>query len=139
MQNEQALTTNIPYRTLIDLNRKYIDGKHRILSAGMAKQETISIWFELDEDLRNFLRETLTDTKVTGVRMYFLQYPKTQITMDGNIIPEKLIDVDQLNVGIVTTEKVGEYHVDYPISSTKTNLLVAPPLNHGSLCPQICN
>jgi hypothetical protein len=139
MQNEQAFTSNIPYRTLIDLNRNYIDKKHRVLSATMTKEETKSIWFELDDALRSFLRETLADSKVTGIRMYILQYPQTQTEMDSKTVPEKMIDVNQLTVGIVTTEKLGNYQVDYPTSSTDTKLLFAPPVNHGSLCPQQCD
>lgn len=139
MQNEQALTSNIPYRTLIDLNRNYIDGKHKVLSAQMTKDETKSIWFELDDTLKSFLTETLTDPKVTGIRMYILQYPKTQTEMDGSTVPVNMIDVNQLTVGIVTTEKVGSSQRDYPTSSSNTKLLFAPPVNHGSLCPQQCD
>jgi hypothetical protein len=139
MAQQNTLSANIPYKTLIDLHKNYLLQKQKILSGVILKEETQSIWFKLDAVMRKFLNEVLSDPDVSGIRMYILQYPASQIYMDGEKIPQNPLDVNQMSIGIVTTRQEGTKHPDYPTSSSGIEMLVAPPLNHGALCPQQCN
>jgi hypothetical protein len=134
---------NIPYDTLLALHEIYKQKKHHILSADLnTKQETREIWFELNQEMKDFLAEALKDGNVTGIRVYLMAYPDQPTVMDGTTIPVNPSDVSQLTVGLVTTKAgdgTGRRHVDYPESKNGTKMLLTPPMNHGELCPQQCN
>lgn len=130
---------NIHYDTLLLLHQRYLDNKRKILNNGSQKEETKFIWFKLDTSMRSFLKEILADENVNGLKAYILQYPEHQTQMGAEIIPINPDDVNQLTIGFVTTKDDGGRRVDYP-ESIKTNspMLLAPPMNHGELCPRIC-
>lgn len=134
---------NIPYKLILDLHDRYLQGKHKFLSTDLqTKEETKTIWFELNAEMRGFLTETLNDKNVSGIRVYFMTYPKTQTLMEGVTIPVDANDVNQLTIGLVTTQAgdgTGRRHEDYPESATGIKMLLAPPMNHGELCPQKCD
>lgn len=132
---------NIPYQVVLDLHNLYLQKKHPVLSAGLSvKEDTKSIWFELNKGMRDFLNEVLTDPKVSGIRVYFMAYPEQQTEMHGVKIPVDPNDVNQLTIGLVTTSNAAEgKHPDYPETSEGFKMLVAPPMNHGELCPQKCD
>ena len=146
---EQKATTNspnsilaetIPYQLLIDLRDNYIANKHKLLSPYPANQETKSIWFELDDKMKFFLRQILEDEAVSGLRIHFIQYPERQTTMYGYTVPPDPNDVNKLSVALVTTKKESEQrHPDYPENKADKMMIFAAPLNHGQLCPQKCN
>ena len=71
-----------------------------------------------------------------------MAYPQKQANMYGVLVPVNSDDVNQLKISIVTTKdgnSNGRRHVDYPESKTGTKMLLAPPMNHGELCPQKCS
>ncbi len=132
---------NIPYQTILQLHDRYLQRKHKFLTTDLGtKEETKTIWFELNADMRNFLTEVLNDSDVSGIRVYFMAYPEKQIEIDGTLIPIDPNDVNQLTIGLVTTSNAaGGKHPDYPQSIGGVKMLVAPPMNHGELCPQKCD
>lgn len=140
-----AASGNIPYRVVLDLHNLYLQKKHPVLSTDLkTKEETKSIWFKLDATMRDFLNEVLNDKDVSGIRVYLMAYPEKQIEIeDGTLIPVDPKDVGQLTIGLVTTKAEGEgedaRNPDYPESSRGFKMLVAPPINHGELCPQKCD
>jgi len=136
-----AASGNIPYQTILQLHDRYLQRKHRFLTTDLGtKEETKTIWFELNADMRGFLTEVLNDSDVSGIRVYFMAYPEKQIDIDGTLIPIDPYDVNQLTIGLVTTKTDSQgKHPDYPESSNKVKMLVAPPMNHGELCPQKCD
>ena len=139
--NNLAGSGNIPYAILQKLHNNYLSHKHKILSNDLgSKLDTKSVWFELNADLRNFLTDTLNDGKVSGIRIYFMEYPAMQTVMDDYTIPLKPIDVGQLTVGLVTTadDGTGKHNDYYTQVNTGKFLMFTPPLNHGDLCPQTC-
>ena len=137
---EKDYSGNIPYKVVLDLHDLYLQKKHPVLSAGLSvKEETKSIWFELDTSMRSFLNEVLNDSVVSGIRVYLMAYPEKQIEMEGVNIPLDPNDVGQLTIGLVTTKADGGKNPDYPESSSGFKMLVAPPMNHGELCPTKCN
>lgn len=132
---------NIPYQTVLDLHDLYLKQKHKVLSADLkTKEDTKSIWFELNAEMRNFLTEVLNDKDVSGLRVYFMAYPDKQTDFDGVLIPNNPMDVGQITIGLVTTStSANGKHPDYPESSNNFKMLIAPPMNHGELCPQKCD
>jgi hypothetical protein len=139
-EEKKDFSGNIPYQVVTDLNALYLDRKHKILSADLTtKEETKSVWFKLDDSMKSFLKEVISDTKVSGIRVYFMAYPEKQIEMHGVTIPVDPNDVGQLTIGLVTTSAAGERNPDYPESSSGFKMLVAPPMNHGELCPNKCD
>ena len=137
---EKDYSGNIPYKVLLDLHNLYLQKKHPVLSAGLSvKEETKSIWFKLDASMKSFLNEVLNDTNVSGIRVYLMAYPEQQTEMGGVTIPLNPNDVGQLTIGLVTTKADGGRNPDYPETSSGIKMLVAPPVNHGELCPQQCD
>jgi hypothetical protein len=140
---KSANTGNIPYDVLLDLHNLYLSKKHGLLSADLTtKEETKSVWFELDAGMRNFLKEVSSDPLVSGIRVYLMAYPEKQTIMHGVNIPVDPNDINQLTIGLVTTKAgdgTGRRHEDYPESKTGVKMLLAPPVNHGELCPQKCD
>lgn len=136
-----APSGNIPYQIVLALHDLYLQRKHKFLSTDLqTKEETKSIWFELNTEMRDFLNEVLNDKDVSGIRLYLMAYPATQTDFDGVIIPADLNDIGQLTIGMVTTTTSADgKHPDYPESSGGFKMLVAPPMNHGELCPQKCD
>lgn len=134
------MSANISYKTVQELHELYVKGKHQVLSKGMGKEDTKNIWFELNEPMRKFLTEVLQKDGINGIRMYFLQNPDSQMDMNGERIPANLDDVNQLSVGLVATKaretqsmsRDGDPEVPGEDDPT------VDPVNHGSLCPQIC-
>lgn len=145
MNQSEKLTPsgNIPYEVVMDLAARYVSHKHGLLSADLAsKHETKEVWFELNQEMRDFLNEVLTDKDVSGIRVYFMAYPPQQTIVHGVTIPIDPNDVNQLTIGFVTTKAgdgTGRRHEDYPESKSGIKMLLAPPMNHGELCPQKCD
>ncbi len=132
-------TGNIAYETLMELHKRYLDNKHKLLPGNTHKGDTKSIWFKLDDSMRGFLTEVLRDEKVDGIRAYIIQYPQEQMIIGGEKIPQNPDDTNQLSIGFVTTSSAESRRRDYPGSITGNKLLVvAPPMNHGELCPRDC-
>ncbi len=132
-------SANIHYKTLIDLHNNYLNEKHKLLPGNTPEGDTKSIWFELNDSMRKFLHEVLEDTNVDGIRAYIIQYPSQQREMDGELIPKKVEDISQLSIGFVTTTSKDGRRVDYYESKNEEKVLVlAPPMNHGELCPRLC-
>ena len=141
-------TGNIKYDTLLALHKNYLESKRKTLIGAHGKAETKFIWFPLDEAMRQFLEQVLTQPEVTGVKAYILQYPPVQTDYAGDKVPIKVEDVNQLTIGFVTTKSEGGSDMrDFPEADIKMNgnkdvpddiMVFAPPLNHGQLCPQIC-
>lgn len=142
-EEKKDYSGNIPYDVVMDLHKRYTSHKHRLLSADLAtKPETKEVWFELNQEMRDFLNEVLTDKDVSGIRLYFMAYPPQQTILHGVTIPIDPGDVNQLTIGMVTTKAgdgTGRRHVDYPESKSGMKMLMAPPINHGELCPQKCD
>jgi hypothetical protein len=138
-----APSGNIPYDVLMNLANRYSGHKHRLLSADLgSKPETKEVWFELNQQMRDFLTEVLTDKDVSGIRMYLMEYPSQQTIIHGVTIPIDPNDVSQLTIGMVTTKAgdgTGRRHEDYPETKSGIKMLLAPPMNHGELCPQKCD
>lgn len=132
------MSANISYKALQDLHQLYLKGKHRILSEPMGKEDTKSIWFELNDSLRQFLKDVLEKDGISGIRMYFLQNPNTQTEIDGELLPVDKLDVDQLSIGLVATKQLQGLSGDSSTTSGTDDFEV-PPLNHGTLCPQKCD
>lgn len=132
---------NIPYALMLDLHDIYLQGKHKLLSNDLQqKEDTKTIWFELNDEMREFLTATLNDHIVTGIRIYFMAYPNSQAQMHGMRIPSDPNDVSQLTIGLVTTSTDSEgKHPDYPETTSKIKMVIAPPINHGELCPNRCD
>ncbi len=124
------MSATILYKTLKDLHDLYIDGKHKILSQPMTKEDTKNIWFELNTEMRTFLQSVLDAGDVTGIRLYFLQNPDPQTLINEKLMPTNPEDVGQLSVGLVATKTDGSSQVDIEQD--------IEPINHGSLCPQNC-
>jgi hypothetical protein len=134
------MSATISYKTLQELHQLYVNGKHQILSRDMDKPDTKNIWFELNDSMRTFLKEVLENKDINGIRMYFLQNPKTQEEMNGELIPTNKIDVDQLSIGLVATKPRALASMsteDDPTTPGEDDPTV-DPLNHGTLCPQLC-
>lgn len=139
MKQDTFVARPIPYQLLNDLHDNYIANKHKFLTTHFLKQETKSIWFSID-DIQHFLDEIRNDTRVSGIRMYFIQYPERQTEMYGVQIPPDVNDVNQLSIALVTTKEEGtSRHPDYPESESSKLLILAAPYNHGQLCPTKCN
>jgi hypothetical protein len=131
-------TGNINYDTLRDLHELYLNGKHKLLPGNTEEGETKFIWFELNASMRSFLEQVLNED-VDGIKVYILQYPETQQEIRGEIIPKNADDLNQLTVGFVTTKMIDGQRVDYFESENQKKLMVlAPPMNHGELCPRLC-
>lgn len=137
------MSATISYKTLQELHDMYVKGKHQILSRDMDKPDTKNIWFELNEPMRKFLREVLDNEGINGIRMYFLQNPNTQVDMNGALIPTNKEDVDQLSVGLVATRPRQTESINMMSRSDEPTVPgeddpTVEPVNHGSLCPQVC-
>ena len=134
------MSANISYKTVQELHELYVKGKHQVLSQGMGKEDTKNIWFELNEPMKKFLTEVLQKDGINGIRMYFLQNPENQMDMNGERIPANIDDVNQLSVGLVATKAKETQSMsrdgdpEVPGEDDPT----VDPVNHGSLCPQIC-
>jgi hypothetical protein len=130
----------ISYKTLQELHTLYVNGKHQVLSKDLGKEDTKNIWFELNDPMRKFLKEVLEKDGINGIRLYFLQNPDTQTDMNGELIPENKIDVDQLCVGLVATKARATQNLnrDADPATTGEDDLTVDPINHGTLCPQLC-
>lgn len=142
MNNElkTPVSGNIPYDTVLKYHQLYLDGKHPSLSRTIgSKPETEKIWFKLDDSMRKFLNEVINDPEVSGIRVYFMTYPdKQEAASDGTLIPQNPNDVSQLTIGLVTTRENAGCQDDYPETKEGFKMLLAPPMNHGELCPQQC-
>jgi hypothetical protein len=125
------MSATILYQTLKDLHNFYLDGKHKILSQSMTKEDTKNIWFELNTEMRTFLQAVLDTEEVTGIRLYLLQNPDPQEMVNGKLMPSDAVDVGQLSVGLVATKSGAGTQDDI-----ETEI---EPINHGSLCPQMCS
>ena len=135
------MSANISQKALEELHQLYLNGKHRILSEPLkTKEDTKTIWFELNEPMRQFLTDVLSKADITGIKMYFLQNPETQkdIDGDGKLIPANELDVNQLSVGLVATKKTDSQNRALSASGFGEEDFEVPPINHGTLCPQIC-
>jgi hypothetical protein len=125
----------IPYKELLELHSNY-QPTHDYLSKKKMKEETQSIWFELDDNFRQFLTELLNSSReVSGLRVYLGEYKV------GNT-PPGTTDEDygsKLTIGMIATKEVGGKHIDHPDEvEEKTNLAFAA-YNHGKICPpDIC-
>ena len=138
--SKAAASANIPYAVVQDLHQLYLNRKHKFLSTDLqTKEETKSIWFELNPEMRDFLTEVLNDKVVSGIRVYLMAYPAEQTIMHSVTIPADPADVNQLTIGLVTTKAAGGKHPDYPETGSGFKMLLAPPMNHGELCPTKCN
>ena len=86
---------NIPYKLLTELHSLYLSRKHKILSDDIStKDETKEVWFELNDEMKNFLNEVLTDENVSGFRVYFITYPEKTTVMHGVSVPANSDDVN---------------------------------------------
>ena len=143
MAKDPKFTANIPYDKLLELHQEYLDKKHsRLTRTAGNKKDTRTVWFELDASMRAFLSDLLTDTNVSGVRVYLCAYKDKVDNTGPTPIPHKPHYLKRLTVGFVATKNGGSgNHPDYPNSLTgaNKNFVMAPPQNHGELCPpDIC-
>ena len=137
--NQKSAAASIPYKTLRSLHQNYLNGKHKLLPGNTAAGDTKSVWFELNDAMRDFLKKALEDPNVDGIRAYILQYPPKQTDMDGEVIPKNEDDVNQLSIGFVSTTQSAGGSVDYAkLSNDKKEGALPEALNHGELCPRNC-
>lgn len=130
--------SSIEYQIMRDiLHANYLKKKHPILKGVNQKDETESIWFDIDK-IRPFLENILGDERVTGIRVYLCSYSDSVISEGTTKIPHKDSFVKQLTIGLVATRKVDGSQIDYHTSPTRKSLIIAPPQNHGELCPTSC-
>ena len=134
------MSANISYKALLELHELYLNGKNKILSGQIGKEDTRTIWFELNEPMKQFLTDVLNKDGITGIKMYFLQNPDKQIDIDGDgkLTPANELDINQLSVGLVATKKTDSLSRGDSASSFGEEDFEVPPINHGTLCPQIC-
>ena len=133
------MSANISNKALEALHQLYINGKHRILSEPIGKEDTKTIWFELNEPMRQFLKDVLEKDGISGIKMYLLQNPPTQTEIDGALMPTNKLDVNQISVGLVATRLTGSQSRDASSSGFGEDDFEVPPINHGTLCPQVCS
>jgi hypothetical protein len=135
---DAPIDSNIDYHIMRDiLHVNYLGEKHQKLSEIIGKEETKTIWFDIN-NIRDFLTNILGDGAVTGIRVYLCGYGDEVISHPHGNIPHDDSFVNQLTIGFVATRQVGGRHLDYHTSESKQSLLVAPPQNHGELCPTKC-
>lgn len=132
MQTEtKDFTGTIPYEVLRILNYNY-GSTQDYLSTYKQKAETQSIWFNMDNDFRNFLAELLNPVRqVSGLRVYIGEY-------DKSTIPPGKPEIDYLKkitVGFIATKFENGKHIDHPDETTKKSNLAIDAYNHGELCP----
>jgi hypothetical protein len=132
------MTGIIPYKQLIKLHNNY-QGTQDHLTLHIGKGETQSIWFKMDAELINFLRELLKpEREVSGLRVYLGEY-KAGETPPGT---SDEYYAKKLTVGFIATKEdpvASNIHIDHPDEvKDKTNLAFAA-YNHGKICPpDIC-
>ena len=135
MPNTTDFTGDIPYGKLIELHTEYLNKKRERLTPTTAgnRKDTRSIWFA-KADIKAFFEHTLGDDDASGLRVYLCAY-KDKIDDTG--VPHDERYLKRLTVGFVATKTEGGYEVDHYISEKrdKRSLVVAPPQNHGELCP----
>lgn len=129
-----ATNQNIPYKLLMELHRNYLP-THAELSKWKNKPESKSIFWELTDELRRYLAEILKEeNEVSGLRFYLCEYK------NGHT-PPGTSDEDygrKLTIGMVTTKKVGDKHVDQTGEEEKV-MFAQGGHNHGKICPpEIC-
>ncbi|MFZ1530178.1 MAG: hypothetical protein WAT19_15600 [Ferruginibacter sp.] len=112
-------TAKINYADLIDLHDNYVKDKWPLLSAPIKKDDTKSVWFEMNQELRDSLNDILADPAVNGIRFYFTAYPNSYPT-DPNI-------ENRLSIGYVATIDDNGKTVDDPTGHS--------PMNHPELSP----
>ena len=134
------MSANISYKALLELHENFVNGKNRILSDQIKKDDTRTIWFELNDTMKQFLTDVLNKDGITGIKMYFLQNPAEQkdIDGDGKLTPANEMDVNQLSVALVATKKSDSLTRSGSASSFGEEDFEVPPVNHGTLCPQVC-
>lgn len=143
MKSVANFTANIDYQKLLGLHQEYVVKKHPKLRASAGnKDDTKSIWFELNGSMKSFLNDILTDPNVSGIRVYLCAY-KDNVDTTGPIpIPHKTNYLKRLTVGLVTTTPgITGGHADYPnsLAFADRSLVILPSQNHGELCPpDIC-
>ena len=116
-------TKEITLTQLRDLHQNYLNQKEPLLSAAINKPETQSVWFELNDALRDNLNSILKGANVDGLRVYFTAYKSRA----ENGFPEDAKDLEKMSVALVATERSSS---GAPIDSTNI-----PPLNHGNQQP----
>ncbi|HRB30436.1 MAG TPA: hypothetical protein PK872_02890 [Ferruginibacter sp.] len=116
-------TKEITLAQLRDLHQNYLHQKEPLLSAAINKPETQSVWFELNDALRDNLNSILKGANVDGLRVYFIAYK----SREENGFPEDAKDLEKMSVALVATERSSS-----GASIDSTNI---PPLNHGNQQP----
>lgn len=112
-------TAKINYADLLDLHKNYNDKKWPLLTADIGKDDTKSVWFEMNTEFRDSLEHILADPNVNGIRFYFTGYPETYPT-DPNL-------ENRLSIGYVATIEVNGKVVDDPTNHSA--------MNHGEVDP----
>ncbi len=112
-------TAKINYTDLMDLHKNYEDNKWPILSQAIGKNDTKSVWLEMNQEFRDSLKDILSDTKVNGIRFYLTAYP-------GSVPGDPGLE-SRLSIGYVATIDGGGKPVDDPAGHS--------PMNHGHLDP----